>query len=53
MNAKIVGRKREQARLADALSSHRSELVAIYGRRRIGKITGAGLFLNCVGSIYL
>lgn len=37
MNAKIVGRKREQARLAEALSSHRSELVAIYGRRRIGK----------------
>lgn len=37
MNAKIVGRKREQARLAEAFTSHRSELVAIYGRRRIRK----------------
>ena len=37
MSKKIVGRKREQEVLTDALSSHRSELIAIYGRRRIGK----------------
>ena len=37
MSKKIVGRKREQVVLSDALNSHRSELVAIYGRRRIGK----------------
>jgi len=28
---------REQEVLSDALNSHRSELIAIYGRRRIGK----------------
>ena len=34
---KLIGRIREQELLTDALTSHRSELVAIYGRRRIGK----------------
>ncbi len=33
----IAGRKREMQILSDALSSHRSELIAVYGRRRIGK----------------
>ncbi|MEX1191708.1 MAG: ATP-binding protein [Brumimicrobium sp.] len=33
----IVGRIREKEILTDAVNSHRSELVAIYGRRRIGK----------------
>lgn len=33
----IVGRTVEQAKLKEALRSHRSELIAIYGRRRIGK----------------
>ncbi len=37
MDMKLVGRIREQEVLTDALTSHRSELVAIYGRRRIGK----------------
>jgi uncharacterized protein len=37
MAKKIVGRSREKAILNDALNSHRSELIAIYGRRRIGK----------------
>lgn len=37
MDMKLVGRIREQELLTDALTSHRSELVAIYGRRRIGK----------------
>jgi len=37
MSKKIVGRIREQEVLTDALNSHRSELIAIYGRRRIGK----------------
>jgi uncharacterized protein len=37
MSKKIVGRVREQETLTDTLNSHRSELVAIYGRRRIGK----------------
>ena len=33
----VVGRTREQQVLTDTLSSHRSELIAVYGRRRIGK----------------
>lgn len=37
MSNQIVGRIREQQVLADALTSHRSELIAVYGRRRIGK----------------
>lgn len=37
MANKIVGRAYEKAILAETLSSHRSELLAIYGRRRIGK----------------
>lgn len=37
MSKTIVGRVREQQVLTDVLNSHRSELVAIYGRRRIGK----------------
>lgn len=34
---KIAGREDEQETLNDALTSHRSELIAVYGRRRIGK----------------
>ena len=37
MSKTIVGRAYEQQVLTDSLTSHRSELVAIYGRRRIGK----------------
>jgi AAA+ ATPase superfamily predicted ATPase len=37
MSKKVIGRKREQEILLDTLDSHRSELVAVYGRRRIGK----------------
>jgi AAA+ ATPase superfamily predicted ATPase len=37
MVKKLVGRLREQVILTDALNSHRSELIAVYGRRRIGK----------------
>jgi AAA+ ATPase superfamily predicted ATPase len=33
----IVGRAREKAKLEASLNSHRSELIAVYGRRRIGK----------------
>lgn len=33
----IVGRIKEKEKLEEALHSHRSELIAIYGRRRIGK----------------
>lgn len=37
MSREIVGRSIEKEKLQEALYSHRSELVAIYGRRRIGK----------------
>lgn len=33
----IAGREHEKQILDDALNSHRSELIAVYGRRRIGK----------------
>jgi len=34
---KIVGRKEEQAILREALSSSEPEMVAVLGRRRVGK----------------
>jgi hypothetical protein len=34
---KIIGRRRQQADLLDAFHSGRSEFVAVYGRRRVGK----------------
>ena len=37
MNKEIIGRSEEKQKLSDMLISHRSELVAVYGRRRIGK----------------
>ena len=37
MSRFVVGRYREKEKLDDALNSHRSELIAVYGRRRIGK----------------
>jgi AAA+ ATPase superfamily predicted ATPase len=37
MNAAIAGRKEEQGILLDALHSAKSELIALYGRRRVGK----------------
>ena len=33
----IIGREREKALLATIKSSHRSEFLAVYGRRRVGK----------------
>lgn len=35
---KIIGREREMARLTEFASSDRPEFVAVYGRRRVGKI---------------
>jgi hypothetical protein len=37
MSKKIVGRDLEKKKLNEALNSSRSELIAMYGRRRIGK----------------
>ena len=34
---KIIGRKRELEKLSDYMQSGRSEFVAVYGRRRVGK----------------
>ncbi|TBO42228.1 ATP-binding protein [Pedobacter kyonggii] len=33
----IIGREEEKAKLKDTLTSKAAELVAIYGRRRVGK----------------
>lgn len=35
--SKLIGRKKEQAILADALSSDEAEMVSVIGRRRVGK----------------
>jgi AAA+ ATPase superfamily predicted ATPase len=35
--SKIIGRKLEQVVLKDAFDNDKSELIALYGRRRIGK----------------
>lgn len=37
MSKTITGREKEQKILNDALLSNESELIAIYGRRRVGK----------------
>jgi AAA+ ATPase superfamily predicted ATPase len=34
---KIIGRNLEQAVLKEAIDNDKSELIALYGRRRIGK----------------
>ena len=34
---KIIGRERELEKLSDYMQSGRSEFVAVYGRRRVGK----------------
>jgi len=36
-NEKIIGRKAEQEALGDFLESEKSEFIALYGRRRVGK----------------
>jgi len=35
--AEVVGRSIEKKRFDESFESHRSELIAVYGRRRIGK----------------
>lgn len=37
MKKNIIGRKREMKLLGEAVSSPRAELIAVYGRRRVGK----------------
>ena len=37
MNNEIIGRTEEKSELKDIFSSNKSELIAVYGRRRVGK----------------
>ena len=37
MNVKLIGRKKELEALREYISSNKSEFVAVYGRRRVGK----------------
>ena len=37
MRQKLIGREAEAAKLKKCLDSQRSEFIAIYGRRRVGK----------------
>lgn len=46
MRQKIIGREKEISQLESVLKSNRAELVAIYGRRRIGKTFLVKEFFN-------
>lgn len=54
--SRLVGRVAERSRLQEAMSSDRAELVAVYGRRRIGKtylvreVYGDDIAFELVGS---
>lgn len=43
---RIIGRKKELEQLSSALNSDKAELVAVYGRRRIGKTYLVKEFFN-------
>ena len=45
MKTKIVGRLREQKELMEYIASGSSEFIAIYGRRRVGK-----MYLSAIGT---
>ena len=45
-NRKIIGREKEMAELQRCLDSDRSELVIVYGRRRVGKTFLVDQFFN-------
>ena len=50
MNMLFVGREKEQQRLREYLNSSRSEFIAVYGRRRVGKTY---LIQHVVGTDYV
>lgn len=46
MARKIIGRKKELEQLSSIFNSNKAELVAVYGRRRIGKTFLVKEFFN-------
>ena len=46
MKENIIGREQEISKLENYISSRKSEFIAIYGRRRVGK-TYEGRFVTC------
>ena len=46
MVRKIIGRKKELEQLSSVFHSNKAELVAVYGRRRIGKTFLVKEFFN-------
>lgn len=46
MNSDFIAREREVKKLQKALASHRSEFIAVYGRRRVGKTFLVREFFN-------
>ncbi len=46
MNSDFIAREREIKKLQKALASHRSEFIAVYGRRRVGKTFLVREFFN-------
>lgn len=53
MKETIIGRRREQSVLQECYDSDRAELVAVYGRRRVGKTFLVRNFFNDGFSFYL
>ena len=45
-NSNIIGRKEEQALFKNYLESPKAELIAVYGRRRVGKTYLIKSFFN-------
>jgi AAA+ ATPase superfamily predicted ATPase len=52
MDLELIGRKEEQIILQDFYDSNRSEFLAIYGRRRIGKTYLIRQFFNNKNCIF-
>lgn len=52
MNELIIGRKKEQRILEEALSSNSAEFIAIYGRRRVGKTYLIKQFFSNLNGIF-
>ena len=51
-NNKIIGRIREQGILQDLINSKKSEFIAIYGRRRVGKTYLIKNFIDSTPSVF-
>lgn len=52
MLMKIIGREREQRLIEEYIQSEKPELIAVYGRRRVGKTYLIRKFSTCTGGFH-